>query len=193
MSDMKSFWLGWNVTLEWLIEVGFQYNTLWSLNIVVFFFFLITCHSKLKWKPRPWGQSVIWRTEEETHSLLFGNSPDLCFPHVLLPFVFYVNKIKSIQLSTQLVQNTTFAIGKKRWMRPRPLWWLALRSYLRWTELVITEKRVISQISREGSLQRAGGIFLFAVCFFGLVSGNPRGKDASWEGMLPYLCISSKI
>lgn len=128
------------------------------------------------------GQSVIWRTEEETHSLLFGSSPDLCFPHVLLPFVFYVNKIKSIQLSTQLVQNTTFAIGKKRWMRPRPLWWLTLRSYLRWTELVITEKRVISQISREGSLQRAGGIFLFAVCFFWSTVWKPKRKGCIMGG-----------
>lgn len=111
------------------------------------------------------GWRVIWRTEEETHSLLFGNSPDLCFPHVLLPFVFYVNKIKSIQLSNQLVHNTTFAIGKKRWTRPRPLCWLTLWSYLRWTELLITEKRVISQISREDSLQRAGGFFFFLFVF----------------------------
>lgn len=127
------------------------------------------------------GWRVIWRTEEETHSLLFGNSPDLCFPHVLLPFVFYVNKIKSIQLSNQLVHNTTFAIGKKRWTRPRPLCWLTLWSYLRWTELLITEKRVISQISREDSLQRAGGFFFFCLFFWSAV-WKPERKGCIMGG-----------
>lgn len=128
------------------------------------------------------GWRVIWRTEEETHSLLFGNSPDLCFPHVLLPFVFYVNKIKSIQLSNQLVHKTTFAIGKKRWTRPHPLCWLTLWSYLRWTELLITEKRVISQISREDSLQRAGGIFFFSCLFFWSAVWKPERKGCIMGG-----------